>query len=116
MTRKLRVLYCIDSLKMGGAERITAALMPHLTDITPIICTLYDHESPLKQQVESIPSVNLDAKRLIDLSAFRHFLRVIKDERIDVIHAQLQHATIFASLAQSLRGISLCCYPSYYHG
>src|SRR5687768_7721506 len=90
---------------MGGAERITVALMPFLNEITPIICTLYDHESPLKQQIGAIKHINLDAKRLTDPTAFMRFLGVLKQERIDVIHAQLQHATVFAAAAQLLRGL-----------
>jgi glycosyltransferase involved in cell wall biosynthesis len=102
LSEKLRVLYIIDSLKMGGAERITVALMPFMTQITPIICTLYDHESPLKQQIGDIKHINLDAKRLADPAAFLRFLRVLREEKIDVIHAQLQHGTVFAALAQTL--------------
>jgi glycosyltransferase involved in cell wall biosynthesis len=105
LSEKLRVLYVIDNLKMGGAERITVALMPFLTEITPIICTLYDRDSPLYQQLGATKHIALHGKRLADPPAFLRFLQVLKNERIDVIHAQLQHATVFAAAGQLLSGI-----------
>ena len=105
MNKKLRILYVIDSLKMGGAERITVALMPFLNEIEPIICTLYDHESPLLDRLGDVKHHFINANRLLDPGAFSRFLGVLKDERIDMVHAQLQHATVFAATAQFIRGI-----------
>ena len=102
-----RVLYLIDSLKMGGAERITVTLLPFFKDITPIACTLYDHDSPLKDRLleTGIPLLNVGAGRLADPGAHARFLKLISDEKIDVIHAQLQHATVFASIARRVRNV-----------
>lgn len=109
MTDPLRVLFLIDSLKMGGAERITVSLMPYFTDIIPIVMTLYDHDSPLqdrlKQEFDHVRLINIGASRLLDPGAHLRFLQRLRQEKIDVIHAQLQHATVFAALARRLNGI-----------
>lgn len=98
----IRVLYLIDAMRMGGAERITVALLRHLdrSRITPIICTLNKKdESPLVEQL-GVKRYDLEAKRLLDPNAFRRLIEIIRQERIDVIHAQLQDATIFAAAAK----------------
>lgn len=104
----LRVLYLIDSFQMGGAERITAAFLPHFdpAEVTPLLCTLNQRkESPLIEQVRQFPRFNLGARRMIDPLAFVRLLTLSRREHIDLIHAQLQDATIFAALAHHLTGI-----------
>jgi glycosyltransferase involved in cell wall biosynthesis len=105
VSKPLRVLYLIDSLKMGGAERITVALMPFLTEITPIVGTLYDHESPLLQQLGTVQHIRISGKRLADPGAIRRYLGALRHEKIDLVHAQLQHGTVFAAISRLLTGI-----------
>lgn len=105
MNDKPRVLYLIDSLKMGGAERITVALMPFLSEITPIVGTLYDHDSPLLSQLGAIQHIRISGSRLADPGAIMRYLAMLRRERIDLVHAQLQHATVFAAISRTLTGI-----------
>lgn len=102
---KRRILYCIDSLKMGGAERITAALMPFMTEVEPIVCTLYDHESPLTERISGIQKIYLGASRLADPGAIARYVGVLGKEKIDLIHAQLIHGTVMSSMAGLATGI-----------
>lgn len=103
--KKLKVLFLIDSLKMGGAERITVSLLPHFQQIEPVVATLHDDDSPLLSMLGAVPFWPLHATRLLDPQAFKRFLRLLDEQQFDVIHAQLQHATVFAALANRLRGI-----------
>lgn len=103
-----RVLFLIDSMQMGGAERITAALLPRFdrSRITPILCTLHTNlDSPLVEQIRDIPRFDLGAKRLLDPLAFRRLLKILRSEKIQLIHAQLQDATVYAVAANKLTGI-----------
>ncbi|GAB5492281.1 MAG: glycosyltransferase family 4 protein [Phototrophicaceae bacterium] len=104
---KRRILYCIDSLKMGGAERITVALLPFMHDIEPIICTLYDHESPLTERLGDIKHIHLGASRLADPMAIARFDNILRQEKIDLIHAQLIHGTVMSSIAGMTTGTPL---------
>lgn len=106
----LRVLFVIDSFRMGGAERITAALLPQLdrTHITPVLCTLNrKDESPLLEKISvlEIPTFNLGARRLLDFRAFRNLMRLLRNQQVELIHAQLQDATIMAAAAGFLTRI-----------
>lgn len=102
---KRRILYCIDSLKMGGAERISVALLPFMTEIEPIICTLYDEASPLTSQLGDIRHIQLGATRLADPMAIIRYIKILRQEKIDLIHAQLIHGTVMSSLAGLVTGI-----------
>lgn len=103
----LRVLYVIDSLRMGGAERVTTALLPLLakSGVSPLLCTLNrKDENRLSEARDdlSIPVFDLSAKRLVDIMAFRRLLRLLDREHVHLIHAHLQDATIFAAAAGRL--------------
>lgn len=97
-------------MRMGGAERITVALLPHIDRqrITPIVGVLStEGESPLGEQLGEVQRLDLEAKRLLDPAALRRLLRFIEAEQIDLIHAQLQYATIFAAIAKQVRGVPM---------
>ncbi|MCU0497711.1 MAG: glycosyltransferase [Anaerolineae bacterium] len=102
----LRVLFLIDTMQMGGAERITAQLLPGFDRIQPLLCTLQPRrDSPLTTQLQAIPRFDLGARRLLDPIAFMRLLQLLRTQQIDLIHAQLQDATIFAALAGRLTGL-----------
>lgn len=106
----MRVLFLIDSLRMGGAERITVALLPWFdrTRITPILCTMsQEGESPLGSQLEDTARFDLGAKRLLSLAAFRRLERLAAKEKFDLVHAQLQYATVFGGLLRQRTGIPM---------
>jgi glycosyltransferase involved in cell wall biosynthesis len=54
-----------------------------------------------------VPRFDLAARRLLDPGALRGLLRLLHEEEIDLIHAQLQDATIFAAAAHKLTGIPI---------
>lgn len=101
--KPLTVLLLIDSLRMGGAERITVALLPHLDRerVKPILGVMStEGESPLGDQIVDIQRINFEAKRLIDPIAFWRYVKIVRQEKPDIIHAQLQYATVFAGLGR----------------
>jgi len=102
----LNVLFLLDSFRMGGAERITIAMLPHFDrqQITPSVATITTRrESPLGDQLGDVPRYDIEASRLLDPFAVRRLVHLLNEQRIDVIHAQLQDATIMAVLARSFR-------------
>jgi len=105
----MRILITLTSLQVGGAERNVVALMPHLRneDIDVLFCTLgTQQDSFLADTVarHGITRFDLGARRLIDLSGFQRFLRLIKEQSVDVLHAEDQYATLFCAAAAPLTG------------
>lgn len=60
------------------------------------------YEAALRE--EGVPLIRLDARHLRDLRAFRHLLRLIEEEGIELIHAHLAYASIWGVAAGRLRG------------
>ncbi len=90
----MRVLQLIDSLEGGGAERMAIntanALVP---EIEKSYLCVTRKEGILKGYLH--PDVNyyfLKKSKTLDVRAIKHFLRFIKNENIQIVHA---HATSF---------------------
>ncbi|MDI9309000.1 MAG: glycosyltransferase [Limnohabitans sp.] len=90
----MRVLQVIDSLNPGGAERMAVnyanALTKHI-EFSGIVVTRKTGE--LSGNIESdVPVFYLNRKGIFDYTAILNFKRIIKENKIDVLHA---HGTSF---------------------
>lgn len=98
----MRLLWLIDSLTLGGAERLAltfarAARGRH--DL--VVCALKTiGGNPIEQQLreEGAEVVNLEARNLRDREGFRRLAALVRDRGIDVIHAHLTYASIWGAL------------------
>jgi len=108
----LRLLWLIDSLTLGGAEalvgRFARALDPrrvrlHVAFLKRIAGNPFEAE--LRSQ--GVPLVGIGARNLRDVSALRRIVRLIREERFDLVHAHLTDAAIFGALAARLTGTPL---------
>ncbi len=108
--RAVRVLVTLSSLQVGGAERNVVSLLPHLRreGIDVSLCTLSTRFDSYLAEVAArtdVPRYDLDARRLLDVRGFRRFLRLLRERGIDVVHAEDQYSTLFASAAYRLTGL-----------
>jgi glycosyltransferase involved in cell wall biosynthesis len=104
---RIRLLWLIDSLNVGGAESLilpfARALDPRRLELT--VCSLTTiNGNLLKASIEEagIQTVNLEARSLRDLRAFRRLLRLLRTDRFDLLHAHLTYASIWGALAGRL--------------
>ncbi|MGL1931978.1 MAG: glycosyltransferase family 4 protein [Desulfotalea sp.] len=110
-TKPIKVLFVIDSFRMGGAEKITASLLTRFdqNNIVPVLCTLNNKdESPkLLEPVHQakIATHNLGITRLISRKVIHKLRKIIQDEKIQLIHAQLQDSNILSAIAGKFSGI-----------
>lgn len=106
----MRPLLMMSSIAMGGAERIMVAKLPYLLDLglDAKVCTLNTRrDSPLTEKLvqTGVQRYDLSAKRMLDYAAWRRFVQVLRDEQIDIIHAQDQDTIVYGALAHRLLGI-----------
>ncbi|MCP5364682.1 MAG: glycosyltransferase family 4 protein [Hyphomicrobiales bacterium] len=106
----MRILMTLTSLQVGGAERNVVALLPHLRNegLDVSLCTLGTQQDSFlagKVAQHSITRFDLGARRLIDPSAFKRFLRLIKEQNVELLHAEDQYATLFCAAAAPLTGV-----------
>jgi glycosyltransferase involved in cell wall biosynthesis len=95
----------ISGLPFAGAERSLVSVLPYfrkIEGVTPFLCTLNTwRDSSLAGEFArtGIQRFDLDAKRLVDPPAWRRFLSLLRDERIDIVSTQDQYSNLFGALA-----------------
>jgi glycosyltransferase involved in cell wall biosynthesis len=98
------VLWLIDSLTVGGAERLAAVFARRhdraRLDLR-VACLKEIDGNPLAREIEAagVPLTVLHARNLRDAGAFRRLVRLIREQEIDLIHAHLTYADVWGRLA-----------------
>lgn len=100
----MRAVIMMSSMPMRGMERNVVAVLPYLKaqGLDVRICTLNKkRDSALVQDFEKtgVERFDLEASRLLDRNAWKKFAEMIKDEQIDIIHAQDQDTILMAGFA-----------------
>lgn len=108
----MRLLWLIDSLTLGGAERLvlTFAREARNHDLELTVCCLKTiGGNPLEEKLREtgVEVVNLESRNLRDRGAFRRLLHLIRKRQIDVIHAHLAYASIWGAVASRLTGVPM---------
>lgn len=105
--KRTRLLWLIDSLTVGGAERLVATFARRLDrgrfDLR-VVCLKVIDGNPMAKELEAagIKVTALNARNLTDWKAFFRLVRLIREQDIDVIHAHLTYAEIWGRLAGML--------------
>ena len=90
MTKKINLLYVINSMNNGGAEMVAIRLAERLNKniFRSIICSLSD-EGPLRSILTNrgIPFYTLNKKEGKDFSIVFRLRRLLKKEKINIIHS-----------------------------
>jgi glycosyltransferase involved in cell wall biosynthesis len=108
----LRVLYLVDSLGQGGAEQLLAAYLRHLPElgVTAQVCVLQERDgNPIAEPIRQlgIPVRTLQVTRLRRPDAYAQVARVVSTGHTDIVHTQLEFATILGGLAAHRRNIPM---------
>lgn len=100
----MRVAIVVDSLKVGGAQRLVAAYASNASayGISPIIITLHEESAPVITDAIAAAGVRVIALPAASLFNFRRFKRLVKlfkDEKIDIVQTHLIYANTLGSAA-----------------
>lgn len=106
----MRAVLMLSSIAMGGSERVLVSLLPYIKaqGIDVRLCTLNTRRDSLLVedfQKSGIPRFDMGAKRMLDPQAWKKFVAMLKDEKIDIIHAQDQDTNIYAAAAHRRHGM-----------
>jgi glycosyltransferase involved in cell wall biosynthesis len=107
----MRVMLLLSSLAMGGAEKNVVAVLPYLQKygIHAVLGSLNTRrDSPLAGEFAKtgIERFDMGAKRMLDPTAFRRFLATLREQKIDIVHAQDQDVVNYSALAHVGFGIN----------
>jgi glycosyltransferase involved in cell wall biosynthesis len=105
-----RVVQIIDSLGMGGAERVLAQTAPRLARLgldVRVVVLQERNGNPLAEPLQrsGIPVELIRIDRLRNLAQVRTLLATLRSLRPDILHGHLEFAGILASIAGRRLGI-----------
>lgn len=113
-TKPFNVIYMIDGLGLGGAERLMIPLLSNLDkrSFAPRVCVFQARDgNPIADDLKAlgIPVDLISIPRLRDLTALPRLLAYLRDTKADLVHTQLEFANILGSLAaRTVRRPSVC--------
>jgi glycosyltransferase involved in cell wall biosynthesis len=96
--RRINVLLLVESMEVAGAEQVVLSLALGLdpTRFRPLVGCLVD-EGPLAHELKraGVPVFALGKRRGFDVSIVGRLVRVLRDERIDVVHTHVWNADVW---------------------
>jgi glycosyltransferase involved in cell wall biosynthesis len=103
------VLHVIDSLAVGGAERMLVELVNNLDPavVNPVVCVTRNDMTLAGTLKDSIEVHRLQRKSTWDASGLRKFGEIVRKSEIDVIHAHGYSSSHFVAAAKGLNLLSL---------
>lgn len=106
MMKKIRVLYNIGQLSVGGSERQLLEFVKHVdsTRFEVIVCVLSrSHE--LKGEFEKYCEVVVLGKRMpVDFTRIARLRKLMRERDVDVAHNDLSTANYWGTIAAKLEG------------
>lgn len=97
--KKITILHVIETIGVGGAEKALVQTVNGIPEYNHIIATLFEPDG-LKEKLKEAKLIKLNATSLWGkLKAVRKLRKIIKEESVDIVHAQLFHSTIVGRLA-----------------
>lgn len=100
----IKILYIIDSLQTGGAEKSILDIASHLTDVIPSVCILYSDKADLKENyiANNIQIYDLGLKRndrFWFLKGRKAFSQLVEKIQPDIVHAHLYKGELVARIS-----------------
>ncbi len=113
-SRRYTIVYVIDGLGMGGAERLTVSVLRHLDRerFSPRVCFFQTRGgNPMEEAIRSlnVPVSHVPVTRLRDPLALPRLLRYLRRVKADLIHTQLEFANILGNLAARVLHLPSVC-------
>ena len=110
-TGRMKVLYVIDSVGVGGAETSLLNISSRFSTVDPVVCHLYprdynDLKSDFREAGTRVISLDIRKKRGYGEAVWRVH-DVVQQEKPDVIHGILFNAEVVARLVARMTGIPL---------
>lgn len=107
MTKPIKLLFLIPDLGLGGAQRqlieLVCSLNAEYRGISILVCTITSDQrlvdAELRRSVQFL-SLNKKIGKLYNIPAFLRFVKIIRDENPNIIHAFLGRAIRFSMLAR----------------
>ncbi|GIW02208.1 MAG: glycosyl transferase [Roseiflexus sp.] len=107
VTDRIRILLLIETLWLGGAQRLLPGLVTGLDPLRFEGHIVALHDGPLRQEFEAarLPLTVLGARRFYEPRVVSAIARLVRAQQIDVIHTHLTGADIVGRMVGALTGV-----------
>ncbi|MBL8049949.1 MAG: glycosyltransferase [Anaerolineales bacterium] len=108
--RKYNLVYLIDGLGWGGAERLMIPILSNIDrqHFTTRVCVLQDiNGNPIAKELRDL-GITVDllpVRYLRDFTASTRIINYLRDVKADLLHAQLEFSTVLGGIAAKWLGI-----------
>lgn len=104
-----RLLWLFDSLGVGGAEALSVPFARTIdrSEFELTVAAISGAEGLNAQRLRDagVEVVDLGAKNLRDVAAMRRLFALLREKKIDLVHAHLTYSAIWSALATRLTGV-----------
>jgi glycosyltransferase involved in cell wall biosynthesis len=106
----MRLLWLIDSFNVGGAESLAVTFARHVhgRDIDLYVAAIGNvGGNPLEKEFHAagVKTINLGARSLRDVAAFKRLVRFVRENDIQLVHAHLTYAAIWSAILSRVTGV-----------
>jgi glycosyltransferase involved in cell wall biosynthesis len=110
LKRKIKIIYILPTLNIGGAELFTIDLIRNLNKnkfIVGIVCLKDFEENFLEKNVKElgIPLLRINKKGRFDILSFYILIKYLLREKPDLVHTQLFAGDLYGTIAAKIVGI-----------
>ncbi len=114
MTEQFRIIYIIDRLGMGGAERLMVPILKHLDKkhFLPRVCFLQNQsDSSIAEKIREL-GISVDfipVRRLRNPSNIPRLIKYLRQYHADLVHTQLEFSDILGNIASKILRLPSVC-------
>lgn len=105
----IRLLWLVDSLGAGGAEALSVpfarAIDRSQLDVTVVAMTASEGVYAERIRASGLRVIDLEARSLRDLGAFRRLLAILREQRIELMHAHLAYSAMWSAIASRITNV-----------
>lgn len=103
---RLKILFVIDGIEFGGGERVFAQIINSLPQdrFKSFLATTSNKAFTNTIKVQDITIFPMDFKNRYNVAILLRLMRIIKEQRIDIVHGQGARAEFYARLAAGFSG------------
>jgi glycosyltransferase involved in cell wall biosynthesis len=114
VNKKKNIVWMIDGLGMGGAERLTIPYLQYLANegFQPRVCVLQERQGNHFAKVLTQMGIPVDlvpVKYLRDLTAIPRLVRYLRTHRTTLVHTQLEFSNTLGNIAAKLLQLPSLC-------
>ena len=109
MDRRIRLLFIIDELDIGGTEQQILELVKRLDRDTyaPMVCCFRPGRVSQEIEAAGVPVFTLRKRAKLDVRLIAGLVRLMRRERIDLVQTYLFTANTWGRLAAILAGVPI---------